>query len=74
LPDTEVLGRPELKILKSLQQQLLQLIKDHSHTVKPLRALQVTKIGSSNAPMPPGENRVNGKGRESLPAQNAGRW
>jgi putative PIN family toxin of toxin-antitoxin system len=39
----EVLARPELKIRRGLQQQLLQLIVSHSHFVKPSRALQVTR-------------------------------
>ena len=37
-----VLARPELKIRKSLQQQLLQLIKNHAHVVIPSRLGQVT--------------------------------
>lgn len=32
-----VLARPELKIRKSLQQQFLQLIKNHAHLVTPSR-------------------------------------
>ena len=43
-----MLARPELKIRKGLRQQLLQLIKNHSHTVKPLRALQVAKDPDDN--------------------------
>jgi uncharacterized protein len=38
----EVLARPKLNIRKGLQQQMLQLIRSHSHQVKPPRALQVT--------------------------------
>lgn len=44
----EVLARPELQIRKGLQQQLLQLIKSHSHSIKPVRALQVTKDPDDN--------------------------
>src|SRR5438477_3427711 len=39
----EVLARPELKIRKGLQQQLLQLIRSRSHSVKPSRPLQAAK-------------------------------
>jgi putative PIN family toxin of toxin-antitoxin system len=39
---SEVLARPELKIRKGLRQQLLQLIKNHSHLVVPSRHLDVT--------------------------------
>ena len=44
----EVLGRPELKIRKGLQQQLLQLIRSRSHPVKPSRPLQVAKDPDDN--------------------------
>lgn len=44
----EVLARPELKIRKGLQQQVLQLIRSHSRTVKPSRALQVAKDPDDN--------------------------
>jgi putative PIN family toxin of toxin-antitoxin system len=37
-----VLARPELKIRPSLRQQLMQLIKNHSHIVTPSRLDQVT--------------------------------
>ena len=37
----DVLARPELKIRTGLQQQLLQLIKNHGQLVKPGRSLQV---------------------------------
>jgi putative PIN family toxin of toxin-antitoxin system len=37
----EVLSRPELHIRKGLRQQLLQLIKNHSHIVTPSRRLEV---------------------------------
>jgi len=43
-----VLARPELKIRRGLQQQLLQFIRSHSHPVKPLRALQVAKDPDDN--------------------------
>jgi putative PIN family toxin of toxin-antitoxin system len=38
----EVLARPELRIRKGLQQQLLQLIKNRSRSVVPDRQLEVT--------------------------------
>jgi uncharacterized protein len=38
---SEVLRRPELRIRKGLRLQLLQLIKNHSHTVVPRRRLDV---------------------------------
>jgi len=44
----EVLSRPEFKILKGLQQQLLQFINNHSHLVSPVRPLQVTKDPDDN--------------------------
>jgi putative PIN family toxin of toxin-antitoxin system len=37
----EVLSRPELHIRKGLRQQLMQLIKNHSHIVTPSRRLEV---------------------------------
>ena len=37
-----VLTRPELKIRRSLRQQLLQLIKNHAHVVVPSRIAQIT--------------------------------
>jgi uncharacterized protein len=39
----EVLSRPELKIRKGLREQLLQLVKNHAHLVRPARALRVAK-------------------------------
>lgn len=39
---TTVLARPELKIRKTLRQQLLQLIKNRAHVVTPSRLVQVT--------------------------------
>lgn len=44
----EVLIRPELKIRKGLRQQLLQLIRSKSHSVKPARPLLVTKDPDDN--------------------------
>lgn len=38
----EVLARPKMNIRKGLQQQMLQLIRSHSYTVKAARPLQVT--------------------------------
>lgn len=43
-----VLARPELKIRKSLQQQLLQLIKNHAHVVTPSQLAQVTSDPADN--------------------------
>ena len=39
----DVLARPELKIRKGLRLQLLELIKNRSHLVKPARSVQATK-------------------------------
>lgn len=44
----EVLARPELKIRKGLRQQLLQLIRNRSHPVKPSHRLHVTKDPNDN--------------------------
>lgn len=44
----EALSRSELQIRTGLRQQLLQLIRSHSHPVTPLRALQVTKDPDDN--------------------------
>jgi uncharacterized protein len=44
----EVLARPELKIRKGPRQQILQLIKSHSQTVKPSRRLQITRDPDDN--------------------------
>jgi uncharacterized protein len=44
----EVLARAELRIRKGLRQQLLQLIKNHSHPVTPSRLVQVTKDADDN--------------------------
>jgi putative PIN family toxin of toxin-antitoxin system len=44
----EVLGRPELRIRKGLRLQLLQLIKNHGHTVSPDRRLEVTTDPADN--------------------------
>ena len=43
-----VLARPELKIRRSLRQQLLRLIKNHSHGVTPSRLPQVTSDPADN--------------------------
>ncbi len=43
-----VLARPELKIRRSLRQQLLQLIKNHAHVVRPSRLAQVTSDPADN--------------------------
>jgi uncharacterized protein len=43
-----VLARPELKIRKSLRQQLLQLIKNHTRVVSPSRLAQVTSDPADN--------------------------
>ena len=44
----EVLARPELKIRKGLQQQLLQLIKHHARIIAPARALHTAKDPDDN--------------------------
>ncbi len=44
----EVLARPELRIRKGLRLQLLQLIKNHSHTVVPARQLEAITDPSDN--------------------------
>jgi putative PIN family toxin of toxin-antitoxin system len=43
-----VLARPELKIRRSLRQQLLQLIKNHSRMIMPSRLAQVTSDPADN--------------------------
>jgi uncharacterized protein len=43
-----VLARPELKIRRSLRQQLMQLIKNHTHVVIPSRLAQVTSDPADN--------------------------
>jgi putative PIN family toxin of toxin-antitoxin system len=43
-----VLTRPQLKIRKSLRQQLLQLIKNRAHTIAPSRVGQVTSDPDDN--------------------------
>ena len=45
---SEVLARPELRIRKGLRLQLLQLIKNHGHTVAPTRRLEVTTDPADN--------------------------
>ena len=44
----DVLARRELKIRKDLQQQLLQMIRNRSHTVVPTRRLEVTRDPDDN--------------------------
>jgi len=44
----EVLARPELRIRKGLRLRLLQLIKNHSHTVVPTRQLEATTDPADN--------------------------
>jgi putative PIN family toxin of toxin-antitoxin system len=44
----DVLSRVELKIRKGLRQQLLQLIQNQAHLVKPPRPLQVTSDPDDN--------------------------
>ena len=44
----EVLARPEFKIRKGLQQQLMQLTLSHARSVKPSRTLQVAKDPDDN--------------------------
>jgi putative PIN family toxin of toxin-antitoxin system len=44
----DVLARPELKIRKGLQHQLLKLIENRSHVVDPKRRLDVTKDPNDN--------------------------
>jgi putative PIN family toxin of toxin-antitoxin system len=44
----EVLARPELRIRKGLRLQLLQLIRNHGHTVPPTQRLEVTKDPADN--------------------------
>src|SRR5215469_13313867 len=43
-----VLARPELKIRRSLRQQLLQLIKNQAHVVAPSHLVQVTSDPADN--------------------------
>jgi putative PIN family toxin of toxin-antitoxin system len=45
---TMVLARPELKIRRSLRQQLLQLVKSHARVVTPSRLAQVTSDPADN--------------------------
>jgi uncharacterized protein len=44
----DVLSRPELKIRKGVRQQLLQLVENHSHLVRPRRPLMVAKDPDDN--------------------------
>ena len=43
-----MLARPELRIRMGLRRQLLQLIKNHSHTVAPTRRLEATSDPEDN--------------------------
>jgi len=43
-----VLARPELRIRKGIQQQMLQLIRNHSYLVHPLRTLRVAPDPDDN--------------------------
>jgi len=43
-----VLSRPRLRIRRGLRHQLLQLIRSHSHSVSPNRALNVTEDPDDN--------------------------
>jgi putative PIN family toxin of toxin-antitoxin system len=45
---SEVLARPELQTRKGLRLELLQLIKNHSHTVLPTRRLEATSDPEDN--------------------------
>src|ERR1700730_16382208 len=45
---SEVLARPELRVRRGLRLQLLQLIKNHSHTVVPTRQLEATTDPADN--------------------------
>jgi putative PIN family toxin of toxin-antitoxin system len=45
---SEVLARPEFRIRKGLRLQLLQLIKNHGHTVVPTRQLEATTDPADN--------------------------
>jgi putative PIN family toxin of toxin-antitoxin system len=44
----QVLSRPELAIRRGLQRQLLDLIRNHAHTVAPVRPLHVTSDPDDN--------------------------
>jgi putative PIN family toxin of toxin-antitoxin system len=44
----EVLARPELRIRKCFRLQLVQLIKNHSHTVVPTRRVEATTDPEDN--------------------------
>jgi uncharacterized protein len=44
----EVLSRPELRIRRGLRLQLLQLIKSHSHIVKPSRRIEAASDPDDN--------------------------
>jgi uncharacterized protein len=44
----DVLSRPELAIRKGIRQQLLQIVKNHSHIVTPTRRLEVSPDPDDN--------------------------
>ena len=44
----DVLGRPELAIRRGVRQHLIQLIKNHSHSISPSRQLSVTSDRDDN--------------------------
>jgi len=44
----DVLSRAELQIRKGLHKQLVQLIQNHAHPIKPSRPLQVTSDPDDN--------------------------
>ena len=44
----DVLGRPELGIRKGIRQLLIQLVKNHSHTVFPSRQLNISSDPDDN--------------------------
>lgn len=44
----DVLSRPELKIRRGLRQELMQLVRSHSHSVAPKRQLHITADAGDN--------------------------
>lgn len=44
----DVLSRPELKIRRGLRQELMQLVRSHSHSVAPTRQLHITADAGDN--------------------------
>jgi uncharacterized protein len=69
---SEVLARPELRIRKGLRLQLLQVIKNHGHTVVPTRQLEATPDPRPSALM--NCLTVNISAREILFRKTNGRW